>query len=97
MKQVDGSEYGDPDHTILEAYGLDMRPCTDDENENIKRFLTPESADLFDCAFRVHNKETDEAFENTVNGNILEKEIFISCIMDPVIRIGGELLRMDLC
>lgn len=63
MKQADSSEYGDPDHTILEAYGLDIRPCTDEENENIKRFLTPESADLFDCAFRVHNKETDEAFE----------------------------------
>ena len=63
MKQADSLEDGNSDQTILDAYGLDLRLCTDDENENIKRFLTPESADLFDCAFRVHNKETDEAFE----------------------------------
>ena len=55
---------GDPEITVLEAYGLDVRSCTPEEEANIKKFLTAESADLFDCAFRVHNKKTDKRFDD---------------------------------
>lgn len=97
MKQVDGSEYGDPDHTILEAYGLDMRPCTMMRTKILNVFSHRNPLISLTVLSECIIKRQMRHLKNTVNGNILEKEIFISCIMDPVIRIGGELLRMDLC
>lgn len=55
--------------TILEAMGLDIRPCSEEEIENIKSHLTDESAGHFKAAYRVINKKREEAFNNYVKQN----------------------------
>lgn len=53
-----------PDRTILDDLGLEIRPCTEKENDQIKKYLTAESAHLFKRAFRIHNLETDRQFDS---------------------------------
>lgn len=50
----------DDRETELEALGLDIRPCTETEVENIKKHLGEESAKFFCQAFRVRNKMTEK-------------------------------------
>ncbi len=53
-----------PNKTILDDLGLEIRTCTDKENEQIKKHLTQESQHLFKRAFRVHNLASDKRFYN---------------------------------
>lgn len=48
--------------TILDAWEIAVRPCTDSENAQIIRHLTSESAPYFKRAFRIMNKKTDSRF-----------------------------------
>lgn len=52
------------DVTILEALGLKIRPCTEKEEEQIRKHLTKESESLFKRAFRVNNLKTDKEFKD---------------------------------
>lgn len=59
--------------TILEAFGLIIRPCTDKESDKIKEKLTDESAALFDKAFRIEQVKVEKKFrdyckENDISG-----------------------------
>ena len=60
--------------TILEAFGLTIRPCDAKENEKIKEKLTGESADKFACAFRISNKKCDDKFNEYVRKNHISKK-----------------------
>ena len=51
-----------PNKDILEANGIEMRPVTKDELEEIKELMTSERARVI-RAWRVENKETRAAFE----------------------------------
>lgn len=51
-----------PDKDILEANGIEMRPVTDEEMEEIKTLMTSERGRAL-RAWRVENKETRKAFE----------------------------------
>lgn len=59
--------------TILEAMGLEIRPCNSEEVENIKSHLTEESVDHFKNAYRVINKEREKAFNEYVKANHIQK------------------------
>ena len=48
--------------TFLEANGLEARPCTDQEIDQILRHLTKESAPHFVRAYRIRNQKTDAQF-----------------------------------
>lgn len=58
--------HGNPDKTILESLGLDIRPCNDMEIKEIKNLMQAESAPHFKQAFRVVNKETEEKFNTYI-------------------------------
>lgn len=47
---------------ILEANGVEMRPCTDEEIAEIKELMTTERANLV-RAWRVNNKASEEVYE----------------------------------
>lgn len=49
--------------TILETMGLSIRPCTEKENMEIIKYMTPESSMHFDKAFRVYNKKVSERLD----------------------------------
>lgn len=55
--------------TVLEAMGLEVRPCTDEEIDTIKEHLTEESAGHFKAAYRVVNKAREKAFNEYVKNN----------------------------
>ena len=48
--------------TILEALGLEIRPVTTKEEEQILKFLSAESAPRYKRAYRIKNKKTDDRF-----------------------------------
>lgn len=59
--------------TILETLGLTIRPCTPEENMNIKKHLTAESSGKFKAAWRVNNQRTDEDFDQYMKDHHLLK------------------------
>lgn len=61
------------DCTILEAFGLTIRPCTDKENQEIKNHLTAESEGRFRRAFKVENKRTEKAFKEYCDKNKISR------------------------
>lgn len=61
------------DCTILEAFGLTIRPCTDKENQEIKNHLTVESEGRFRRAFKVENKRTEKAFKEYCDKNKISR------------------------
>lgn len=52
--------------TLLEEWGISIRPCSDSEERQIISHLTPESASYFKRAFRVNNHFTDKQYERYV-------------------------------
>lgn len=48
--------------TILDALGLDVRLCSEQENRQIRKHLSKESAHHFKRAFRVINQKTEKRF-----------------------------------
>lgn len=65
----------DKDITILQEMGLDVRCCTEEEENMVKKYLG-ESAHLFDSAFYVKNVETENAFDDYCKKhNIGKKDI----------------------
>lgn len=60
--------------TILDAYHLDIRECSDLEISNIKRHLGTETLAKFKNAYRVVNKLTEDKFNTYVNANHLDKK-----------------------
>ena len=64
----------EPEQTILDSLGLSIRPCTDAENESIRKHLREKSRAVFRRGFRVKNKSTEERFWNFVEDGGYEKE-----------------------
>lgn len=60
--------------TVLDALGLEIRPCTDKEEAQIMRFMSKESSGLFGKAFRVKNRSTEQRFWNYLKKNGIERE-----------------------
>lgn len=60
--------------TILNAFGLDIRPCTDEENNNIKRKLTEETVDLYSHAFRIEQKDLEKRYREYVKDNHISRQ-----------------------
>lgn len=52
--------------TLLEEWGISIRPCSDSEEHQIISHLTSESASYFKRAFRVNNHFTDKQYERYV-------------------------------
>ena len=74
--QRHSSSISEKEITILEEMGLEVRPCTEEENKKIKKFLGDESIHLFDSAFYVKNIETEKKFdEYCKRNNICKKDI----------------------
>lgn len=63
-----------PDKTILENSGIEIRPCTPEEEESIKKHLTAESAGKFKQAFYVRNIKTEERFNEYCKENDISKK-----------------------
>ncbi len=62
--------------TILDAFGLEAKPCSQKELEQIRKKLTSESSCYFKEAWRVQNKKTDKAFEEWCRKeNVSDKDI----------------------
>lgn len=62
--------------TILDAFSLNARICTEEENQKICKFLSLESAPFFKKAYRIRNQHTDEAFQEFCSRHgIKEKDI----------------------
>lgn len=59
----------EPDKTVLEALGLEVRPVTDSEYRKILEHIEPEVRDRCKRAFRVRNRETDARFEAFMEKN----------------------------
>lgn len=60
--------------TILEALGLEARLCTPEEEQQIKKYLSAESAPRFKKAFRIKNQKTDKRFEDFMQKNHLTQD-----------------------
>ncbi len=50
--------------TILDAFGIEIRPCTDKEISKIKEKLTKESDSLLEAAFRIEQKDLESRYRN---------------------------------
>lgn len=61
----------DDDQTVLDVLGLDIRKCSEKENEQIKKHLGKESLGKFKRAFRVHNQKTDRRFDKYMENHAL--------------------------
>lgn len=59
--------------TILEAFGISISPCDEQEIENIKKLLTRESAGKLKCAYRISNKKIDTRFEDYLKEYQIQK------------------------
>lgn len=59
----------EPEKTVLEALGLEVRPVTDSEYRKILEHIEPEVRGRCKRAFRVRNKETDARFEAFMKKN----------------------------
>ena len=70
---VEENAENDGKKTILETFGLEIRPCDEKENLKIKEKLTAESAEKFSCAFRISNKKCDERFNKYVKEHHISK------------------------
>lgn len=66
----------DPDRTILEYYGLDMRPCTQEEVAEVKDVLG-ESKDLFYKAWKVTDRKREEAFRKCCEEMGISKKLLL--------------------
>ena len=62
FQNLRGSDVVSPDKDILEANGIEMRPCTDEEIKEIKELMTTEKGNLV-RAWRVINKKTEKEYE----------------------------------
>ena len=49
--------------TVLDKMGVEIRECTDEEAEEIKKHMDADTAQKFRRAFRVVNRDTEEAYE----------------------------------
>ena len=69
------NETGDENITVLEAFGLEFSPATDEDVEIIKKQLGKECEDLFYKAWRVENQASRKKFEDFVKdkGKIAKK------------------------
>lgn len=61
--QLDEAGTRREEKNILDSMGLSIRPCTEKENAEIIKYMTPESAMHFDKAFRVYNKKVSERLD----------------------------------
>lgn len=59
--------------TILEAFGLDIRACTDKEIAKIKEKLTSESEGRLKTAFRIEQKDLEARYKKYLADNSLTK------------------------
>lgn len=55
--------------TILETMGISIFPCTEEQIDEIKAFLDPETLCKFDSAYRVINKKTESSFKDFCKDN----------------------------
>ena len=73
MAGADDEDVPNSGKTILDAFGLTIRPCDEKENRKVKEKLTAESAGKFACAFRISNKKCDDRFNEYVKKNRIQK------------------------
>ena len=73
MAGADDENTPDTEKTILDAFGLTIRPCNEKENCKIKEKLTNESADKFACAFRISNQKCENRFNEYVKKHNISK------------------------
>ena len=69
VSQLSNSSSIEGEKTILETMGLSIYPCTEEQTDEIKNFLDPETRDKFDSAYRVINKKTESTFKNFCKDN----------------------------
>lgn len=60
--------------TILDAFGLKIRPCNAEEEANVRRKLTSESEHKFKMAFRIEQKDLEERYKKYVKEHHLSRK-----------------------
>ena len=72
--ESDIPDENDKRKTILEAFGLKIRPCSEQENTKIKEKLSKESEDLFDCAWRIEQENVERRFNEYIKKNNISRK-----------------------
>ena len=62
--------------TILEALGLEIRPCTDSEAAMIQEHLDPDTRSKFDKTFYIKNIETEKRYNKYMKEHGIKKSRF---------------------
>lgn len=73
VSQLSNSSYIEGEKTILESMGISIFPCTEEQIDEIKNFLDPETRNKFDSAYRVINKKTESKFKEFCKKNHMGK------------------------
>lgn len=74
---IETHETGDENRTVLEVFGLEISPATDEDIKVIKKELGKECEGLFHQAWRVENKVTRKKFKDFCKGKgRLAKKLF---------------------